>query len=93
MSDIWGIDVTRWWLPHDEGFSPALRAVREYVDSRSQASIPQPAHEMHSASAFAAYTAVDNQSIFDIACDTLTDDSNVFDTMGSWGRSPEQAYM
>ena len=29
MSDLWGVDVTHWWLPNDEGYPPILRALRD----------------------------------------------------------------
>ena len=27
--------IMRWWLPHDEGFTPLLRKVREFADERN----------------------------------------------------------
>ena len=35
MSDIWGVDVTGWWLPNDEGYPPVLRALRDFIDFRA----------------------------------------------------------
>jgi len=41
MSDAWNEDVTRWWLPEDEGppCPPILQHIREFIDYR--ATIPQ----------------------------------------------------
>jgi hypothetical protein len=35
MSDLWGVDVTHWWLPNDEGYPPILRALRDFIDFRA----------------------------------------------------------
>lgn len=35
MSDLWGEDVTRWWLPNDEGYKPIIAALREFVTFRN----------------------------------------------------------
>ncbi len=34
MSDAWGVDVTRWWLPNDQGYPPIVRSIREFIDYR-----------------------------------------------------------
>lgn len=36
MTGIWGVDVTRWWLPNDEGYLPVLQAIREFGDYRAR---------------------------------------------------------
>lgn len=28
-----------WWLPHNEGFSPVLRAIRDFADERNAAAV------------------------------------------------------
>lgn len=34
MSNAWGVDVRRWWLPDDEGFTQMLRQIRDFVEYR-----------------------------------------------------------
>ena len=36
MTEVWGVDVMRWWLPNDEGYFPILQAVREFIDYRAR---------------------------------------------------------
>nr|POE82475.1 hypothetical protein CFP56_67645 [Quercus suber] len=35
MSFHWNEDVTNWWLPHDDAFPASIRAVKEFVASRT----------------------------------------------------------
>lgn len=42
MSDLWGVDVTHWWLPNDEGFPPMLRALRDFIDFRAMSAAKEP---------------------------------------------------
>lgn len=35
MSEAWGIDVSHWWLPNDEGFLPILQQVRSFIEYRT----------------------------------------------------------
>lgn len=34
MSELWGEDVSRWWLPNDEGFPPVIQSIREFIEYR-----------------------------------------------------------
>ena len=36
MSETWGVDVTHWWLPYDEGYPPVVRAIREFIEYRAR---------------------------------------------------------
>lgn len=36
MSGIWGVDVTHWWLPHDEGLPDIIRSLREFIAFRKR---------------------------------------------------------
>lgn len=42
MSDLWGVDVTHWWLPNDEGYPPVLRALRDFIDFRAMSAAREP---------------------------------------------------
>lgn len=42
MSDVWGVDVTHWWLPNDEGYPQVVRSIRDFIDYRARI----PADEM-----------------------------------------------
>jgi hypothetical protein len=42
MSDLWGVDVTGWWLPNDEGYPPVLRALRDFIDFRAMSAAKEP---------------------------------------------------
>ncbi|KAF2489370.1 hypothetical protein BU16DRAFT_471850 [Lophium mytilinum] len=35
MTDDWGIDVTRWWFPNDEGCPPIVRSIKEFSHDRT----------------------------------------------------------
>lgn len=37
MTGKWGADVSRWWLPNDEGFPPIIQAIREFIEFRARA--------------------------------------------------------
>lgn len=37
MCDVWNVDVTRWWLPNDEGYPPIIHAIRQFIDYRARA--------------------------------------------------------
>ncbi|KAK1046898.1 hypothetical protein LTR74_017879 [Friedmanniomyces endolithicus] len=41
MSELWGVDVNHWWLPHDAGYPSVVRALRDFVQYR--ASMPRDA--------------------------------------------------
>jgi hypothetical protein len=41
VSSIWGVDVTRWWLPDDEGYPISIREVRDFIAYRARAN-PSP---------------------------------------------------
>jgi len=34
MSDTWGIDVSEWWLPNEEGQTPFIKAIQEFTKQR-----------------------------------------------------------
>lgn len=36
MSETWGIDVTHWWLPNDEGYPEVVRSIREFIEYRAR---------------------------------------------------------
>lgn len=36
MTETWGVDVTHWWLPHDEGYPEVVRAIREFIEYRAR---------------------------------------------------------
>ncbi|GIZ48174.1 hypothetical protein CKM354_001124700 [Cercospora kikuchii] len=40
MGDAWSEDVSRWWLPNDEGYPATIRAIREFVQYRATLQIP-----------------------------------------------------
>ncbi|SMR52759.1 unnamed protein product [Zymoseptoria tritici ST99CH_1E4] len=35
MSELWGEDVSTWWLPNDEGFHGVIRIIRDFIDYRA----------------------------------------------------------
>lgn len=35
MSDLWNVDVSRWWLPLDEGYPRIMKSIREFIDYRT----------------------------------------------------------
>lgn len=45
LSDAWGVDVTEWWFPNNEGYPDILRAVREFIDYRSE--VPRDTMDKH----------------------------------------------
>lgn len=36
MTEVWSVDVTHWWLPHDEGYPQVVRAIREFIEYRAR---------------------------------------------------------
>lgn len=42
MSAVWGVDVTQWWLPNNEGYPNAIREVRDFIAYRARAPPPSP---------------------------------------------------
>lgn len=36
MGELWGEDVSTWWLPNNEGFPPIIQSIREFIEFRSQ---------------------------------------------------------
>ncbi|KAK3704800.1 hypothetical protein LTR37_013631 [Vermiconidia calcicola] len=37
MSQVWNVDVSHWWLAHDEGYPDIVRAIRDFIDYRANA--------------------------------------------------------
>jgi len=35
MGQLWGADVSDWWLPNEEGRPPIIRQIREFIEERS----------------------------------------------------------
>lgn len=35
MSEAWGVDVTHWWLPNDDGYLPILQQIRAFIEYRT----------------------------------------------------------
>lgn len=35
MSDVWGVDVTQWWLDDEESQPPILKSIREFLEYRA----------------------------------------------------------
>ncbi|KAI6790416.1 hypothetical protein KC332_g9923 [Hortaea werneckii] len=35
MSDLWGEDVTHWWLPNDEGYPDIIRTICDFIQYRA----------------------------------------------------------
>lgn len=35
MTELWGEDVSRWWLPNDESYPSTIRIIREFVEYRA----------------------------------------------------------
>ena len=42
MSSVWGVDVSQWWLPNDEGYPTPVREVRDFIAYRAKAPPPSP---------------------------------------------------
>jgi hypothetical protein len=42
MSELWGVDVSRWWLDNGEGFPPVVRSLRDFIDFRTISAARQP---------------------------------------------------
>lgn len=37
LAELWSEDVTQWWLPNEEGYSPCIKSIREFMAHRVQA--------------------------------------------------------
>lgn len=42
MTDLWGQDVTHWWLPDGEGCPPVVRSMRDFIDFRARSAQRPP---------------------------------------------------
>ena len=36
MTETWGVDVTHWWLPNDEGYPQVVRSIRDFIEYRAR---------------------------------------------------------
>ena len=36
MSEVWGEDVSHWWLPNDEGYPDIIRSIRDFIEYRAR---------------------------------------------------------
>lgn len=96
MSELWGDDVTRWWLPNDEGYPPMVRAIREFVEYRAR--LPSDAwgadvRDMNGI--FRTMNVSDDQSIPDDLKGMGTDSDTLENSMDpslTWESSPENAW-
>ena len=36
MAELWNdSEITRWWLPNDEGYTPIIRSIRTFIEERT----------------------------------------------------------
>ena len=85
MSEIWGIDVSHWWLPNDEGYPDAVRAIRDFIEYRQQ--IPKDTMDAHVRDMSGIFRSlkVEEQN-------SLRTDSDQFSPRLAYESSPEQAW-
>lgn len=85
MSDLWGVDVNHWWLPNDEGYPGAVRAVRDFIEYRAQ--IPKDTMDAHvrDMSGIFRTMRIEDQS-------SLGTDSDQLSPILAYESSPDQAW-
>lgn len=47
MTDTWGIDVSEWWLPNQEGQTPFIKAIQEFTRHRDTFRATAPKDRVH----------------------------------------------
>ena len=46
MTGEWGVDVTRWWFPNDEGCPPIIRSIKNFIEERTTAPRDQTSEDL-----------------------------------------------
>lgn len=46
MTEDWGVDVTKWWLPNDEGCPPIIRSIKDFIQERTTAPKDQTSEDL-----------------------------------------------
>jgi len=97
MTDLWGVDVTHWWLPNDEGYPSTIRALRDFIEYRARMPTDAWGADVSEMSGiFRGMQVTESQPIPEDLKGTGTGtDSDTFDAMldppMSWASSPEQS--
>lgn len=60
MSEVWGEDVTNWWLPNNEGYPTAIKTVRDFIAYRAS----KPADDWYVLTKFLPYRQDERGSPF-----------------------------
>lgn len=93
MADLWGEDVTRWWLPNDEGYPTIIRAIRDFIEYRARVPTDTLGVDVRDMSGIFRSMNIKEPSIHEDLKGTGTD-SDTFDPSQdpsmSWESSPEQ---
>lgn len=86
LSDVWGEDVTRWWLPNDEGYPTILQAIREFLEYRALAPQDNVATDLRDMKGlFSALSLEDAETREGKSTSTAGTDSDRFEF---WGGEP-----
>jgi len=88
MTGIWGVDVTRWWLPNDEGYPPVLQSIREFGDYRARIPEDSVASDLRDMKGFFNALSLDGESADRESRGTGSTDSDPFD----YGLDGQQLY-
>jgi hypothetical protein len=52
MAEMWGLpEISHWWLPNDEGFTPLLREIRAFGEQRTSQKLDQSSEKVRDISA------------------------------------------
>lgn len=96
MSDLWGIDVTYWWLADDSSYPPVLRALRDFIDFRAANAAQTDAKDADVRDMngiFRTMNFEDQQDLPEHVMEMMKEDEGWFDAKGQYESSPEQTYV
>ncbi|KXL43359.1 hypothetical protein M433DRAFT_75059 [Acidomyces richmondensis BFW] len=88
MSEVWNVDVTRWWLPNDEGYPAIIRSIRDFIEYRRQNPKDSVGQDVQAMSGVFRDMAVGDQNSSQDYLSTPTSSDNFEGTM-SFESSPE----
>ncbi|KAF2145208.1 uncharacterized protein K452DRAFT_244963 [Aplosporella prunicola CBS 121167] len=99
MSETWNADVSRWWLPEDEGYPPIIKSIRGFIEDRTVNPSDQEKQDLRDMKGLFnelslgedkfSHTHVENADSFDPSSESFSMDIQAFDEAMIYQESPE----
>ncbi|CAK4031833.1 Adhesion and hyphal regulator 1 [Lecanosticta acicola] len=89
MTELWGEDVSRWWLPNEESYPSTIRTIREFVEYRATRPTDMWTTDIRNMKGMFRNLNIEEQGVSDELRNAGTDRS-----ISPWvhGSSPEQPW-